>query len=227
MNDNTPGEPDGRKRRGRPPAKASNPDDVLQIDCKPDESMGRAVARSAIRPSVGAAQTIKQAARPSFDLGLQTIIEALREQTDALKVGDLSRFEAMLVTQAHTLDALGHYLARRAMSNAAEGYLNASEIYMRLSLRAFSGCRSHIEALSALKNPPALAIVQQANIGHAVQVNNGVPMPVPSRAPAIAQESPTELLTTNGGRAGMGNLPSDADSVPAFAARQVSNTGSS
>jgi carbamoyl-phosphate synthase large subunit len=49
--------------------------------------------------------------------------DALREQTDALASDDLSRFEAMLATQAHTLDALGHYLARRSMSNASEGYL--------------------------------------------------------------------------------------------------------
>lgn len=181
------------RTKAKPPA-LPNPDDVLRMSVPPGEREGAALARLAIRPSVSAAQTIKQAARPGFDLGLQSVIDALREQTDALASGDLSRFEAMLATQAHTLDALGHYLARRSMSNASEGYLDASETYMRLALRAFSGCRANIETLATIKNPPALAIVRQANIGNAVQVNNGQPASIPSRACAFAEKSPNELF---------------------------------
>jgi hypothetical protein len=185
------------RTKAKPPA-LPNPDDVLRMNVPPGEREGTALARLAIRPSVSAAQTIKQAARPGFDLGLQSVIDALREQTDALTKGDLSRFEAMLATQAHTLDALGNYLARRAMTNAAEGYLDASETYMRLALRAFSGCRANIETLATMKNPPALAIVRQANIGNAVQVNNGQGVPAPSRARGFSQESLNELLEAEG-----------------------------
>jgi hypothetical protein len=184
------------RTKANPPA-LPNPDDVLRMSVPPGEREGAALARLAIRPSVSAAQTIKQAARPGFDLGLQSVIDALREQTDALTKGDLSRFEAMLAIQAHTLDALGNYLARRAMTNATEGYLDASETYMRLALRAFSGCRANVETLATMKNPPALAIVRQANIGNAVQVNNGTAPP--SRARAFAENSPNELLGVSDG----------------------------
>lgn len=180
------------------PQSAPNPDDAVVIDAASNEKTSLAIARAATRPTVTAAQTIKQAARPGFDLGLQPIIEALREQTDAMAKGDLSRFEAMLATQAHTLDALGHCLARRAMANATEGYLDASETYMRLALRAFAGCRANIETLGTMKNPPALAIVRQTNIGNAVQVNNGQPAPAPSRARAFREKSPNELLEQSG-----------------------------
>lgn len=182
------------KPEQKTPRSAPNPDDAVVIDAASNEKTSLAIARAATRPTVTAAQTIKQAARPGFDLGLQPIIEALREQTDALAKGDLSRFEAMLATQAHTLDALGHYLARRAMANATEGYLDASETYMRLALRAFAGCRANIETLGTMKNPPALAIVRQTNIGNAVQVNNGQPATGTLRARAFGEESPNELL---------------------------------
>jgi hypothetical protein len=45
---------------------------------------------------------------------------------------------------------------------------------MRLGLKAQSQCRTTIEALALLKNPPNVAFVRQANIanGHQ-QVNNG------------------------------------------------------
>jgi hypothetical protein len=187
-----------RKQKPAPTIAPGNPDDGLVVARKPGDREGLSIARAALQPSVAAAQTIKTALRPGFDLGLQTIIEALKEQTDAIASGDLSRFEAMLATQAHTLDALGHYLARRSMSNASEGYLDASETYMRLSLRAFSGCRANIETLAAIKNPPTLAIVRQANIGHAVQVNNGQAVPAPSRARGVSQESLNELLEADG-----------------------------
>ena len=46
--------------------------------------------------------------------------------------------------------------------------------YMRLALKAQSQCRSTIEAINEIKNPSsAPTFVKQANIGNAVQVNNG------------------------------------------------------
>ena len=44
---------------------------------------------------------------------------------------------------------------------------------MRLALKAQSQCRATIEALTNIKNPRPVAYVRQANIGQAVQVNNG------------------------------------------------------
>jgi hypothetical protein len=55
-------------------------------------------------------------------------------------------------------------------------YIEASEKYMKLALKAQAQCRATIETLAAIKSPPVL-FAKQANIsnGHQ-QVNNG-PLP--------------------------------------------------
>ena len=58
----------------------------------------------------------------------------------------------MLTAQAHTLDAMFAEFARRASINMAE-YLNASESYGRLALKAQANCRATLEALMKLHQP--------------------------------------------------------------------------
>ena len=69
----------------------------------------------------------------------------------------------MLVEQAHTLDALFGNLIRRSQNNSSAGYLDAAETYMRLALQAQGQAVRTIEALAEVKNPRAVAFVQQAN----------------------------------------------------------------
>jgi hypothetical protein len=94
----------------------------------------------------------------------------------------------MLVGQAHSLDAIFTELARRSAANMGE-YIEASEKYMRLALKAQAQCRATIETLAALKNPPVV-IARQANISAGPQqVNNGTP----PRA-EVSSNQPNELL---------------------------------
>jgi hypothetical protein len=102
----------------------------------------------------------------------------------------------MLIAQAHTLDAMFNRLIVRATMNQGE-YLDAADRYYRLALRAQSLCRATIETLAAVKNPPNLAFVKQANIGQAVQVNNGT-APAP-RAPE-SENAPNKLLEVTDGQ---------------------------
>jgi hypothetical protein len=44
-------------------------------------------------------------------------------------------------------------------------YLDATDKFMRLALKAQSQCRTTVEALGELKNPQPVAFVKQANIG--------------------------------------------------------------
>jgi hypothetical protein len=88
--------------------------------------------------------------------------------------GDLDRPEALLVAQAHTLDALFNSLTRRAVLNMGQGdYLEAAEKYMKLALKAQSQCRTTVEAIGELKNPQPVVITWQGDISTAVPVNNG------------------------------------------------------
>jgi hypothetical protein len=106
-------------------------------------------------------------------------LEALNVQVKEVQSGNLSGAEKTLVAQANTLDAIFNELARRAALNMGE-YLNATEMYLRLALKAQSQCRATLETLTAIKNPP-IVYARQANVTTGPQqVNNG--MPIPSRA---------------------------------------------
>lgn len=129
-------------------------------------------ARALAQPEVRAA-TVVQTWDPRLDINATG--DELREQMAAVAKGSMARPEAILVAQAHTLDALFSVLAVRSHSNAAAGYMDASERYLRLALKAQSQCRSTIEALAEIKNPRPVAFVKQANISHGhQQVNNGI-----------------------------------------------------
>jgi hypothetical protein len=80
----------------------------------------------------------------------------------------------MLTSHAHTLDAIFHELIARARGEARAGHLQAAETYMRLALKSQSQCRTTVETLAEIKNPPNVAFVKQANIANGPQqINNG------------------------------------------------------
>ena len=145
----------------------------LEIAAQPNDSEEAAVARAVLQPTLQGAMTARAYGKwlPE-ELDLNELIKALQEQTSAVIDGDLDRAEGMLTVQAHTLDAIFNYLARRALLNMGE-YLHAAEAFLKLGLRAQAQCRATLEALSAIKNPPMANYVQQANIAQNQQVNNG------------------------------------------------------
>ena len=151
-------------------------------------------ARSVLRPTVQAAETLRHCNNQAFpDLDLMSLINALSKQTDAVIEGDMGRAEAMLTSQAQTLDALFNTLARRSIANMGH-YQDTADRYMRLALKAQSQCRTTWEAVSVIKHPPVV-IAKQTNIsgGHQ-QVNNGIP------AHAESQNQQNELLEQTDGK---------------------------
>ena len=105
------------------------------------------------------------------NLGLQEMVLELQRQVDAVKNGDHAQTEAMLQSQAITLNAIFAEMARRAALNMNTN-IPATEAYMRMGLRAQNQARATLETLSAMKNP-SVVIARHANIsaGHQ-QVNN-------------------------------------------------------
>lgn len=124
----------------------------------------------------------------------QTYYEQLDKVT---KRGDsLHESERMLLSHAHALDVLFVNLSRCSALNVGE-YLDATDTYMKLALRAQNQCRMTLETLATIKNPPTV-FAKQANIAHGhQQVNNGDPVPV---AHAGKQNKPTELLEAPRGK---------------------------
>jgi hypothetical protein len=156
----------------RKPAKKHSSNQILALP-GPDEVEALLIARTVLRPTVQAAATLKAYDKSYGDIDLKGLVDALAEQTKYSNGGDLSRAEAMLTAQAHTLDAIFNNLASKAIK--AE-YMGILDTYLKLALRAQSQCRSTWEALAAIKNPPFMGYVQQANIAHGPQqVNNSPP----------------------------------------------------
>ena len=86
-------------------------------------------------------------------LDLKTLVTTLDAQTKEINKGDKKLSEAILHSQAQTLNAIFLEMARRAAINMGHS-LDATEAYMRLGLKAQNQCRATLETLSIIKSPP-------------------------------------------------------------------------
>ena len=148
---------------------------------KTDEETCRNHAEVATSPELAAHRVIHAAERNSGlgeHMDVPTMLATLREQAKAVNDGDLQQAESMLMNQATALQSLFARLTEKAMG---ADYLTSFEGFMRMALRAQSQCRTTLETLSAIKNPP-IVYAKQANIaqGHQ-QVNNGTMKPSRAR----------------------------------------------
>jgi len=154
-------------------------------------------ARAVLDPTIQAAFTLTQYGKLFGSPDLGALVSSLSEQASACSEGDMKRTETMLTSQAHTLDAIFNNLARCAIN---ADYVDHFDRYLKLALRAQSQCRATLEAISAIKNPPVMGYVRQANIAHGPQqVNNTSP---PGSDSPVAGENPNaqnKLLEENDG----------------------------
>lgn len=175
---------------------AKNPA-LLRVQQRPSETAADALARTTLQPTVQAAFTVLEYNWNFGELSMDTLVHDLAQQCQEVNEGNLSRTESMLVSQAHTLDAIFNHLARRAAMNLGE-HLNAAETYLRLALKAQSQSRATLETLAAIKNPPVL-FAKQANIAHGhQQVNNNHTVSIARGKNKIAQSKLLEH--THGGK---------------------------
>lgn len=167
---------------------------TLRMTATPGEDSKVALARTALRPSVRAAITARAYSKQFGELDLTSLVDELAAQNVVASKGEMARAEGMLMSQAHTLEAIFHELARRAALNMGE-YIGAAETYLRLGLKAQSQCRATLETLAALKNPAPVTFVKQANVAHGPQqVNNGTASPSESSRAREIQNQPNKLM---------------------------------
>jgi hypothetical protein len=169
----------------------------LRVEAKAGDEP-RVWAQTLLKPNITAALTLKLFTKQLIDIDapITELTEELARQSELVSAGNLQRCEAMLISQAQTLDTIFNSLAVRSGRNMNE-YSHTADLYMRLALKAQSQCRSTIEAIAEMKNPKPIAFVKQANIAAGnQQVNNGDNRTV--RAGACARENeiqPNKLLT--------------------------------
>lgn len=144
-----------------------------ELPIVPGEEESTALGRMVLQPALKAALTLRAYGDIESDDDEVGLVNALTEQMNATRDGDMRRAESMLTAQAHTLDAIYNNFARRAIRTEHMAQLDT---YLKLALRAQSQCRATLETLSSVKNP-SMGYVNQANISHGPQqVNNG---PIP------------------------------------------------
>lgn len=177
------------KTRAAATAKVSR-SNSLEATSQPGEDEAATKARMVTSPTVLGAVTTQAFSNVFGETDLQSLVRELGRQVGKVQENDLSRAESLLLTQAHTLDAIFNELARRAALNMGE-YINAMDRYLRLALKAQSQCRATLETLATIKNPPVI-YAKQANIANGPQqVNNGT---VPAHVGGETSIEPNKLL---------------------------------
>ncbi len=153
--------------------KGRSPKAVEVVTPEDERAKEAALAKTYLRPTVLAAATIKGQYANQDEININALIDELGTQVTSVKEGNMGRAEAMLISQAHTLDALFAELISRSRLNMGE-YFPAACKYMTLAFKAQSQCRCTLEALAEIKNPKPYI---QNNRAQYQQVNNGVPEP--------------------------------------------------
>lgn len=170
---------------------------ALTVRMTEDDDPATVHAHVVSQPEVRSASVIQSLEGDSLDL--DALVVEMQHQVADVHKGSMERSEAMLIAQAHTLDALFANLARRSVANMHAGNSEAADRWIRIALKAQSQCRTTLETLAEIKNPRPVAFVKQANISNGPQqVNNGIP--APAHAGEIIDQSnelsggPHELL---------------------------------
>jgi hypothetical protein len=85
--------------------------------------------------------------RPFTAQGAHQIIDEIKRQIKAVRSGDMSRGQAMLVAQAEALDVLFYsYLSQARLAKDAE----TAAIYLAQAVKAAEGCRIAWEGVAHL-----------------------------------------------------------------------------
>lgn len=141
----------------------------LEVKQRPDEKVGRTLARITLDPQTRNAGLAMSFGSQMFGDQLKPDIAessaVLAEEIQRAMKGDLSLATRIFTSQAISLDALFTEMARRSGNNMGQ-YPDAADRYMRLALKAQGACRSTLDALARLHQP------REQTVKH-VHVNQG------------------------------------------------------
>lgn len=146
------------------------PDNVLHVEQSSNETGAQAVARKLLEPTfknaaAAAGFTGRMIGNEIEAPGISDYASHVQLVANEAAEGELAMASRILAAQAIALDSMFAELARRAALNMGE-YMDASERYGRLALRAQTNCRTTLEALAKLHQP------REQTVRH-VHVNEG------------------------------------------------------
>jgi hypothetical protein len=177
----------------KPMTTARNPK-AVNLNGKKGQTDGEVFARAALVPANSAAFVMDAYHGNTLGDGvdINALIEGLQQTTQQINSGDLSSLEAMLTSQATTLQTIFTSLARRAQTQETQRNLEA---FLGLALKAQAQSRATISALVDLKYPRQATFVKQANIAHGPQqVNNAGTQTVGTQAGTHPHAKESQVL---------------------------------
>lgn len=107
-------------------------------------------------------------------MDVNRLVDNLEAANARITNGNMADIEAMLYSQAMTLNTM---FTDFVMTGQAQNQLKQYQVHMNLALKAQSQCRTTLEALGNIKNPPNLSFIRQQNNANNQQVNNGQQAP--------------------------------------------------
>lgn len=157
-----------KARNGSDSARPKGPK-VLEVKAEGDESRDATIARLALGPgprhaSVGSTFSASLFS-PNHTLSITDSTAVVGDAMARARKGDKALASDILAAQAVALDTMFTELAGRSAANMGQ-YIDASERYMRLALKAQANCRATLEALAKLHQP------REQTVKH-VHVNEG------------------------------------------------------
>ncbi len=134
-----------------PAAKATAPSDSLNVTRADGKADGRALADVALNPAAHAMATARLFNAGSFGNKIEATdtFESIRDGIAKVAAGDLGHHRELLASQAVALNSIFTEMARRAALNMSD-YIEATDRYMRLALKAQAQSRATIEALDRM-----------------------------------------------------------------------------
>jgi hypothetical protein len=158
---------------------------------EPFESPGkrRARARELLEPALNAGRSVEIWTWTEHEHLYGELRDLIGKQIEAVRSGDMSGLETILVSQTVTLDQIFHSLCRRS---GRAGHPEKTAMKLQAALRTQAAIRATIQTLALLKSPPSMNVVagNQANIGE-VNLNRDLKL-------KLRQPSFWRLLMANG-----------------------------
>lgn len=165
-------------------SKSTNEQEVKQDNHSEKNTLDRLVKKG-FMPEVFGANLQMKYTNIMGGISIETALNYMLAETKKIKRGSLEAVENMLVIQAVNLNAIFNTLANNASNTE---FVPHFEMLLRLAFKAQAQSRATLETLANLKNPPQVAFVKQANIGHNQQVNNNVSLESASRAKELKNQ---------------------------------------
>jgi hypothetical protein len=165
----------------------------IDVDLMKNESKEQATARTFIKPSLNASRIIQEIHKDVDYINVSDLTKTLQKQEGEVIEGSLSSAESMLISQAHTLDAMFTQFSILALKNQSN--INTFKLRMNLALKIQNQCRMTLGTLADVKNPKPYI---QNNKAQYQQVNNGFYAQYARARTEEKTKTANELLEDNG-----------------------------